>query len=282
MKDLKNIKLIALDFDGTLLTTDKRLTARNRDALEKAAAAGIAVVPATGRIYAGVPEEIRSLPFLRFFILANGATVYDRETDRVLCRAEIPVQTALEVLSFLDAFPAIYDCYQDNQGYMTAAMWEKADRYAPGPAYLHMIRTLRLPVPDLKEHLRSRGRPVQKLQAFCETAEVQSRVLETTASRFPALSVTSSIARNVEIHDARATKGAALQALCARLGFGTSAAMAFGDGFNDLTMIRLAGVGVAMANSVQTVLDAADLVAPSNDEDGVARVIEALLESRNP
>jgi len=86
----------------------------------------------------------------------------------------------------------------------------------------------------------------------------------------------------VEINGARANKGAALQSLCARLGFGTSAAMAFGDGFNDLTMIRQAGVGVAMANSVQTVLDAADLLAPSNDEDGVARVLEPLLQSRNP
>ena len=165
MKTRFDIRLIAMDLDGTLLTTDKRLTERNRSAMKKAAEAGIAVVPATGRIYAGVPDEIKALPFIRYLILANGATVYDREEDRILYRAEIPPDKAIDVLDWLDGFPAIYDCYQDNQGYMTAEMWDKADRYAPSPIYLRMIRTLRKPVPDLKEYLHAAGRPVQKLQA---------------------------------------------------------------------------------------------------------------------
>ena len=270
-------RLIAMDLDGTLLTTDKRLTERNRTAMEKAAEAGITVVPATGRIYAGVPEEIRTLPFIRYLILANGATVYDRETDKVLYSAEIPPETAINVLAWLDGFPVIYDCYQDDQGYMTAEMWEKAERYAPSPIYLRMIRTLRKPVPDLKDHIREAGRSVQKLQAFCETTEEQILVLEKTAARFPELAVSSSVARNVEINDARANKGAALQALCDYLEIGTEAAMAFGDGFNDLSMIRTAGTGVAMGNSVQAVLDTADLIAPDNDADGVGCMIETIL-----
>ena len=270
-------RLIAMDLDGTLLTTDKRLTERNRTAMEKAAEASITVVPATGRIYAGVPEEIRTLPFIRYLILANGATVYDRETDKVLYSAEIPPETAINVLAWLDGFPVIYDCYQDDQGYMTAEMWEKAERYAPSPIYLRMIRTLRKPVPDLKDHIREAGRSVQKLQAFCETTEEQILVLEKTAARFPELAVSSSVARNVEINDARANKGAALQALCDYLEIGTEAAMAFGDGFNDLSMIRTAGTGVAMGNSVQAVLDTADLIAPDNDADGVGCMIETIL-----
>ena len=128
MKTRFDIRLIAMDLDGTLLTTDKRLTERNRSAMEKAAEAGITIVPATGRIYAGVPDEIKALPFIRYLILANGATVYDREEDRILYRAEIPPDKAIDVLDWLDGFPAIYDCYQDDRGYMTAEMWEKADR----------------------------------------------------------------------------------------------------------------------------------------------------------
>lgn len=278
---MRNIRLIATDLDGTLLTTDKRLTPGNLAALERVAEAGIEIVPATGRIYAGIPEEIRSLSFIRYLILANGANVYDREKDRLLYSAEIPPQTALEVLNWLDGFPeAIYDCYQDDRGYMTAEMWNRADRYAPGPAYLQMIRTLRKPVPDLKEHIRRSGRPVQKLQAFCETTAAQALVLEKTAARFPALAVTSSVARNVEINSGRANKGAALKALCDSLGIETARAMAFGDGSNDLSMIRAAGVGVAMGNSVREVLEAADRIAPANDDDGVGRVIGELLEGR--
>ena len=81
----------------------------------------------------------------------------------------------------------------------------------------------------------------------------------------------------MEINDARANKGAALQALCRYLGIGTEEAMAFGDGSNDLSMIRIAGTGVAMENGVQGVLDAADRIAPDNDADGVGCVIETIL-----
>ena len=277
MKTRSDIKLIAMDLDGTLLTSEKRLTELNRTVMTKAAEAGIIIVPATGRIYAGVPEEIKALPFIRYLILANGATVYDRETDRVLYSAEIPPETAVDVLAWLDGFPAIYDCYQDDRGYMTAEMWEKADRYAPSPIYLQMIRTLRRPVPDLKEFIRIRGKSVQKLQAFCETTETQALVMEKTAARFPELAVSTSVARNVEINDARANKGTALQALCDQLQIGTETAMAFGDGANDLSMIRTAGTGVAMGNSVPAVLEAADRIAPDNDSDGVGCVIETIL-----
>lgn len=274
---IQDIRLIAMDLDGTLLTTDKRLTARNRSAMEKAAEMGNYIVPATGRIYAGLPEEIRELPFIRYLILANGAAVYDREEDQVLYRAEIPQQTALQVFDWLDGFPAIYDCYQDGQAYMTAEMLKKADRYAPSPIYLKMILSLRKPVPDLKEQIRKRGGAVQKIQAFCQTAETQELVMQKTAERFPQLAVTSSIARNIEINDGRANKGAALQALCEYLGIETEGAVAFGDGSNDLSMIRAAGIGVAMENGVQAAKDAADRIAPGNDEDGVGRVIEDLI-----
>jgi hypothetical protein len=274
---IQDIRLIAMDLDGTLLTTDKRLTARNRSAMEKAAEMGNYIVPATGRIYAGLPEEIRELSFIRYLILANGAAVYDREEDQVLYRAEIPQQTALQVFDWLDGFPAIYDCYQDGQAYMTAEMLKKADRYAPSPIYLKMILSLRKPVPDLKEQIRKRGGAVQKIQAFCQTVETQELVMQKTAERFPQLAVTSSIARNIEINDGRANKGAALQALCEYLGIGTEGAVAFGDGSNDLSMIRAAGIGVAMENGVQAAKDAADRIAPGNDEDGVGRVIEDLI-----
>jgi hypothetical protein len=245
--------------------------------MEKAAEMGNYIVPATGRIYAGLPEEIRELPFIRYLILANGAAVYDREEDQVLYRAEIPQQTALQVFDWLDGFPAIYDCYQDGQAYMTAEMLKKADRYAPSPIYLKMILSLRKPVPDLKEQIRKRGGAVQKIQAFCQTVETQELVMQKTAERFPQLAVTSSIARNIEINDGRANKGAALQALCEYLGIGTEGAVAFGDGSNDLSMIRAAGIGVAMENGVQAAKDAADRIAPGNDEDGVGRVIEDLI-----
>ena len=95
-------KLILTDLDGTLLREDKSLSPVNRAALERAAAQGAEVVLATGRFYGGIPQELRDLPFLRYFILMNGAKIYDRRTDRALGRAEIPWETAEAVIDLLE------------------------------------------------------------------------------------------------------------------------------------------------------------------------------------
>jgi len=269
-----------MDLDGTVLDGEKKITERTLAALKAAADSGIWVVPATGRILKGMPEEILKLDWIRYMILANGATVWDREAECCLYRAEISAETGLEVFRWLDGFPVIYDCYQDNQGWMTASMWEKAEAYAPSPFYLHQIRTLRRPVPDLKEHVRRSGASLQKIQAFCRTTETQQEVIARTAERFPQLAVSTSVTRNVEINDGRANKGAALFALAERLGIPMTKVAAFGDGTNDLTMIRAAGMGVAMENAAEEVKAAADRVTAGNGEDGVGIAVEALANEK--
>ena len=102
MKRIKDIKIIALDIDGTLLTTDKRLTDRNRTALQNASDRGIHIVPVTGRVYRGLPQAILALPFLRYAITANGASVYDIGHDSILYRAEMTVSQAVQIMSWLD------------------------------------------------------------------------------------------------------------------------------------------------------------------------------------
>ena len=272
--------IIAVDLDGTVLDAEKKVTERTLAALEAAAESGIWVVPATGRILKGMPEEILKLGWIRYMILANGATVWDRGAESCLYRAEISAETGLEVFRWLDGFPVIYDCYQDNQGWMTASMWENAEAYAPSPFYLQHIRSLRRPVPDLKEHIRRSGTSLQKIQAFCRTTETQRELIGRTAERFPQLAVSTSVARNVEINDGRANKGAALAALAERLGIPMGKVAAFGDGTNDLSMIRAAGMGVAMGNAAEEVKAAADRVTAGNGEDGVGIAVETLTKEK--
>ena len=116
------IRIIALDLDGTLLDSQKRLSSANRAALERAAGKGILIVPTTGRFFGMMPPAVRDLPFVRYAITINGAQVYDRETDTALVRDEIPLETALGVMELLDGHDVIYDCYRNNWGWMTAAM----------------------------------------------------------------------------------------------------------------------------------------------------------------
>ena len=268
------IKLIALDLDGTLLDTEKRLSLRNRAALEAAAARGVEIVPTTGRFFGMMPEAIRALPFVRYAITVNGAQVYDRKTDAALARAEIPLATAVAAMEVLDGFDCIYDCYQENWGWMTDAMQRKAAEYAPDAHYLRMIREFRRPVPELKAHLAAKGADVQKVMCFARTPALLPGIRDALAARFPELVLTQSTPNNVEINHALAHKGEALRRLAEALGFGIENAMSFGDGLNDLTMVRDAGFGVAMANAAPEVLAAAKHVTLSNDDDGVAAAIE--------
>lgn len=231
-------------------------------------------MPATGRIYRGVPEQLRELPFIRYYITINGAEIYDAVEKRALYRAEIPAALTLRALDYMDAVPSsIYDCYQDGWGYISAAMLDVAGEYMPNPGILKLIRSLRTPVDELRQTLRERGRPVQKLQMYFTDLEERARQLRLLPELFPELSISSSVESNIEINSAEATKGRALAALCKLLGVDIRAAIAFGDGSNDTDMLSSAGLGVAMANAAATVKAAADYVTDTNNAAGVAAAI---------
>ena len=269
-----NIKIIFMDLDGTLLDSQKRLPEANRAALAQAAEKGVHIVPATGRFYTAIPEALRTLPFIRYAVCINGAQIYDAGEDATLHRAEIPLGLAMRVFAHLDGLPAIYDCYLDGAGYMSAAFFRQLDRYIADPIINRMVRGMRTQVDDFKGYLAARGRSLQKIVLFFADQAPRAQALEDLPVRFPELAVTSSIPNNIELNIAAANKGAGLLALCAHLGIDPAQAMAIGDGRNDLAMIQAAGLGVAMANADAPVLAAADHVTGSNDESGVAQAIE--------
>ena len=271
-----NVRLIALDLDGTLLNSAKELTPRNRAALERAAAQGVHIVPSTGRFFQGMPEEIRLLPFVRYAITINGAAVYDAVEKKDIYSAEMTVEMATAIMVYLDTLPVIYDCYMDNWGWMTASMRDQAADFAPNVHYVRMIRELRKPVPELKAFLRERGRGVQKVQLFARDETLRQRLLRELESRFPGIIVSSSVPRNIEINQEKANKGDALLALARHLGIPQEETLAFGDGLNDVPMLKAAGVGVAMGNAPEDIKALSDRVTASCDEDGVAQVIEEL------
>ena len=271
---MKDIRIIALDLDGTLLNSNKELTERNYRALEAAAARGIEIVPTTGRFYDAMPQVIRDLPFVNYAITINGAQVAHVRTGDVLYRAEIPWQQAVEIMSVLDTLPVVYDCFMDNAAFMTAALKERIDECTDDPHYRKIVRELRQSVPELKAFITKRGQDVQKSQFFTMDMALRQRMLNELPRRFPGIITTAALLHNVEINHERANKGAAVLALAEHLGCGAENVMAFGDGLNDLPMIRAAGTGVVMANAFDEVKRYADYITDDCDNDGVAAAIE--------
>ena len=267
-----SIQLILLDLDGTLLTSDKQLTPASRTALEKAAAAGIHIVPSTGRIFDAIPDLIRDLPFIRYFVTSNGAQIYDRETDTVLYRGEISPQDAEAVYDRLEQLPLIFDCYCDDRAFMPADHYARVEEFIPDPHLRKLVTDLRQPLPDFRAAMR--GKSAQKIQAFFPTREQRIETARDLMWDFPHMSLTNSYPFNLEINSRAASKGEALRFLCSHLDIPIRDSMAFGDGSNDLSMIQAAGFGIAMENAEEALKVSAKYVTASNDEDGVAKAME--------
>ena len=270
-------KLIAFDLDGTLLDGKKNIPPENMAALKAAAEQGIQLVPATGRIYAGLPQPLKDLPFLRWCITVNGAYVYDALEEKAVYREDIPMELALRVIDYMEENHLFYDCYKDNWGYMDRRFYEQAVDFMPDKGILDLLVRLRTPVESLRATIQDSGTGVQKLQAYFTDLEERARQLRLLPERFPELAVTSSVKNNIELNLASANKGTALEALCRHLGIAMEETIAFGDGTNDLTMLRAAGLGVAMGNAVPEVKAAADRVTDDNEHAGVAKVINEIL-----
>lgn len=266
--------IIALDLDGTLLNSRKQLTTRNEFALQMAAEEGWVIVPTTGRFYSGMPEVIRSLPFIDYAITINGAEVIDLLRSRLVYTAELPWKQAVRIMEWLDEFPVIYDCYMESSGWISQSHKDKADSVIRDPHVRKMVHDFRKPVPDLKAFITEGQKDVQKIQFFAEDTILRMNMMDLMNRQFKDIVVSSALDQNAEINQTHANKGEALQALAAYLGVDMENTMAIGDGLNDISMIKAAGLGVAMANGTQLCKDKADYVTLTNDNDGVAAVIE--------
>ena len=269
------IRLIALDLDGTLVNSKRQVTERTMRALKAASAQGVHIVPTTGRLFHAMPKEVLACDFVRYGICMNGGQIYDAKEDRILHRDEIPLEVAMRVYDYLEQFPVVYDCYVDNGAYMERESWERLDQIIVGrPLDLAYSKNLRKPVEDFRGYLRKLGMSLQKMQAFMADVSIRPAIMEGLRERFPELAISYSLPHNIEINTATAVKGNALRILCEHLGVPIGQTAAFGDGTNDISMLQAAGVGVAMGNAVPEAKAAANYVTATNDEDGVAQFIE--------
>lgn len=271
------VGLVLLDLDGTMLTTDKRISSATYAALERATAMGVQIVPCTGRFYGGIPEVVRNLPFVRYFISVNGGNVWDRVEDKVLYRAEIPLERGLELFDLMEHLPVIYDCFVDGAAWMGRENYTRIDEFITVPKDNEMVKTLRTPVDDLRRFVRGKGQSIQKTQMFFADIDQRNEMLPKIREQIPDLLVSTSLVNNIEFTVPSASKGEALRFLAAHLGVAVADTMAFGDMDNDRSMIEAAGIGVAMGNAERCLKDIADYVTDTNNADGVAKALETFV-----
>lgn len=277
MTYMTDIELIGLDLDGTLLDDDRHIHPHTIEALKATAAKGINLAIISGRNYLAVPVEIRGLPFIRYYVLCNGAAIYDAREDKMLYQADIPLCDAINIFHSLAEEDAYYDCYLSEGAWTQQNYYDRIDEFVPVESHRAFLKINRRPFPDLCEALRQRGKPLWKVQSIYKNTEIRDRERARLRKLYPQYFFCSAYTYNLEINHPAANKGAGLMQLAKILGIVPRQVMAFGDGENDATMLQSAGMGVAMGNASKEAMDAAGFVGPRNTEDGVAQVLEALI-----
>lgn len=260
---MSRVRLVATDLDGTLVRTDGTVSARSRAAVRRAQDAGVHVVAVTGRPPRWM-SEIAGVFGSGLAVCANGAFVVDLETGDVVRSFPMEAQVAAEVARALRA--VVPDA---------AFAVERGQRFTHEPAY-----SPRWPTPgdavvrDLEQLLEG---PVNKLLARADHLGADEFLDLAHGAVASLATVTHSSSDGlVEISAAGVTKASTLAILCDELGIDPAETVAFGDMPNDLPMLAWSGRGIAVANAHPTVLAAADQVTASNDDDGVALVLERL------
>ena len=260
------IRMIASDLDGTVLGHDFRFRPRTVDAIHAAQDSGIHVVFVTGRPMRWLDPLREQLGHEGVVICSNGAVVYDLSADLVVESSLFPARDAFAVMDEVAArHPGTLFAAETLEGVFTDHGWARTDRMEVGAPLVGALRD-RLP----------EDQGLVKFLAKLDTAEPQEyfrALAELVAGR---LSVTHSVAAAplVEMGQKGLTKARTLEQYAAERGIRPHEVMAFGDMPNDLAMLDWAGTSYAVAGAHPDVLAAADHVAPGNDEDGVAQVLE--------
>jgi Cof subfamily protein (haloacid dehalogenase superfamily) len=264
-------RLIATDLDGTLLRDDKTVSRRTTQALAAAEAAGIEVFFVTGRPARWMGVVAGHLAGHGTAILANGAAVHDLRAGELIEAFPLPESDALAIAYALrEAVPGTAFAVERPHGFRREPTYEPME--PDGPLRPGPVTELLAPDP---------AQPVLKLLAKHPTADPDDFMATalSVAGRHGEITRSTSSAL-LEISGAGVTKATTLAKCCAERGLTAAEVVAFGDMPNDLAMLEWAGTSYAVANAHPSVLAATTCRTASNEDDGVARVIERLVAAR--
>ena len=273
---MKTIRLIAIDLDDTLLRHDLTISYRTRSALKRAEAKGVTVVLASGRAPLAMERYARDLGLHRragYLISNNGVTILKTDTGEVVKETRLPVDAALSVFDLVQAEGLPVQVYDGDTIYVS-----RRNEFADQDQKLTGFRQV------VVENFRAMI-SLGQLKMVIPGDPMILRPIETILKTYIGDRVTIFTSKPyfLEILPPATGKGEALSVVCDSLGIGREETMAFGDSMNDESMIRWAGVGVAMRNGDDRIKAIASFVTPrTNEEDGVADVVERHILGKEP
>lgn len=275
---MKDIKLVALDLDGTLFDNSSRISERNLTAIRSITDKGIHVVISTGRPFEGIPFDQIKGTGINYAITANGSGIYEISTGKCLYENAMDEELVTPILNFLLTRDIHMDAFIGGKGYTPVQCVETAQKLTVPSSIRNYIITTRTRLDNILQFIHENQLKVQKMTLNFYPAADGTLIDRETVRKFlvsnPSITTVCGGYNNLEFTRADANKGVGLRKLAEILGVNPDATMAIGDTENDLAIIEAAGIGVAMGNATDAVKARADYVTTTNTKDGVAAAIE--------
>lgn len=275
---MKDIKLVALDLDGTLFDNSSRISKRNLTAIRSITDKGIHVVISTGRPFEGIPFDQIKGTGINYAITANGSGIYEISTGKCLYENAMDEELVTPILNFLLTRDIHMDAFIGGKGYTPIQCVETAQKLTVPSSIKNYIITTRTRLDNILQFIHENQLKVQKMTLNFYPAADGTLIDRETVRKFlvsnPSITTVCGGYNNLEFTRADANKGVGLRKLAEILGVNPDATMAIGDTENDLAIIEAAGIGVAMGNATDAVKARADYVTTTNTKDGVAAAIK--------
>ncbi|KXG78381.1 Sugar phosphatase YidA [Fervidicola ferrireducens] len=286
-------KMIALDVDGTLISSGYTVSRRTRQALKKAMGMGMIVTLATGRFWGSAVRIARSIPVNAPVVSNDGALIKDVHSGKELFFRPLPLEVAKHVLKRAERYPSfeVQIFLKEKKIFSGTAYWKmqlrryfrSARKFSFRGFYNYMKDFVLLPVENAGSLERAavllKEAPT-KIVVSGDSEEVREFSEELAKDLGDRIYITSAIKNSIDILEGSVSKAKGLEVLAGLLGIKREEIIAVGDNLNDIEMLKFAGLGVAMGNAPEAVKQRADFVTAKNDEDGVAFLVESVLCSK--
>lgn len=263
-------KLIALDMDGTLLREDKTISETTREAIKQAKAKGVKVVLASGRPVEGIQSYLEQLELVSgedFVVSYNGAVVQNTKTKEVISRTVLKGKDLKELYVISKELGINIHAFS-GEGCITPEI----TKYSVLEGEINGIPVITKDYEGVAD-----SEDIIKIMMVDEPEVLQEAIDKLPKEVYEKYTVVRSAPFFLEFLNKEVNKGIGVEALAKSLGIKREEVICMGDAGNDEHMIRYAGLGVAMGNAFEEIKEIADFVTKSNDEDGVAHVIEKFI-----
>lgn len=264
-------KLIALDMDGTLLTSEKKISEKTKSVLKEAEKKGVKVVLASGRPLDGIRKYLEELDLFKgddYVLSFNGGIVINTKTEDIITSNLLKGSDLKEIFKVAEELDINIHAFSVNDGLITPKM----SQYTQHECDLNGIKATIKDFNEIED-----DEDIVKIMMIDPQEKLDEAIKKLPKELYDKYSIFKSAPFFLEFTNKEVDKGKSLKKLAEYLGINQEEVIACGDAGNDLSMVKYAGLGVAMENATDDVKEVSNYTTFSNDKDGIAHVVEKFI-----